>query len=106
MFSTERSGGGLICRSSGKNNWYLHPKKQSTLESDRIMGNPDPRGWHTTRLNDSDGYQLVILRKATNPAISAQEGVFTCKDDTTSISVGVYYPSEHLAKIYALHVAA
>ena len=92
---TERSDGGLICRSRGKNNWYLHPTKRSTVESDQIIGNPDPRGWHTTRFNDSHGYQFVTLRRATNPVITAQEGVFTCKDDTTSISVGVYYPSEH-----------
>lgn len=100
VYDTESNDGGLICRSRGKNSWYLHPKQQSIAESDRIMGNRDPRGWHTTRFNDSDGYQLVILQRATNPALSAQEGVFTCKDDTTSISVGVYYPSEHLHNRY------
>ena len=90
--NTESSDGGLICRSSGNLDWYLHPTEQTTAESSRIVGNRDPRGWTTTKYTESNGDEVVVLRRVTTGA--SQEGVFTCGDSSTAISVGVYYPSE------------
>lgn len=90
--STESSDGGLICRSSGNLDWYLHPTQQTTGESDRIMDNHDPRGWSTTKYTASNGDKVVILRRVSTGA--SEEGVLTCGDNSNAVSVGVYYPSE------------
>ena len=98
----DTNGKALICRSgkaiSSGGDWYLHPTEMST-DDDRIVsgdnGGPDPRGWSRNRATDSEGHQLVRLRRAT---ATAEEGVFTChipEDFGTPASVGIYYPCEH-----------
>ena len=65
----------------------------STDDGDRISSG-DPRGWHRNRAADSEGHQLVRLRRGST---TAREGVFTCHipgDYGIPASVGIYYPSE------------
>ena len=95
----------LICRSgkatSSNGNWYLHPTEMSTDDGDRIESS-DPRGWRRNRAADSEGHQLVRLRRASD---TAEEGVFTCHilgDFGTPVSVGIYYPSESFMYMYAV----
>ena len=101
----DTNGNVLICRSgipiSSGGNWYLHPTEMSTDDGDRI-GSGDgvlDRGWSRNRDTDSEGHQLVRLRRATD---AAEEGVLTCDipgDFDTPVSVGIYYPSKSLIQI-------
>ena len=87
----------LICRSgipiSEHGAWYLHRTKMSIENSDEIVVT-DPRGWNRTTDMDSEGHQLVGLRRG---SATAEEGVFTCHipgDKNTPISVGIFYSCE------------
>ena len=97
----------LICQSDvpsnndgatlGISDWILHPTQLSTNSSIRIVGSND-RGWTRNRDLDSDGHQLVRLRRVSNRAL---EGVFTCNiagDINTPRFVGIYYSSEFYKK--------
>ena len=86
----------LLCQSSHSNkgrNWYLHPTKKSTSNSDRIISaDQSDRGWHRDR-----GPRVVRLWRDLNK--TAEEGVFTCNiegDSNTPVSVGIYYHSESM----------
>ena len=85
----------LICRSripiSGGGDWYLHPAEMSTDEDD-IISPPPVQGWLRNRATDSEGHQLVRLRRA---SATAEEGVFTCHiPGDFGTFVGIYYSSE------------
>ena len=57
------------------------------------MSGPD-RGWDRNGAVDSEGHQIVRLRRASG---TAEEGVFTCfipGDINTPIYLGIYYPCE------------
>ena len=97
----------VICRSesatSEVGDWFLHPTQMSTNagdpndnndNGDRIASPPVDRGWNRNRATDSDGHQLLRLRRRSD---TAEEGVFTChipEDDNTPRYLGIYYPSE------------
>ena len=88
----------LICRSgmsiSSDGDWYLHPTAISTDVANKIVSPPPFRGWVRSRAKDSEGHQLVMLRRVSD---TAEEGVFTCHipgDNSSPISVGIYYPCE------------
>ena len=77
----------------------------STSSEDRIATPPIDRGWNRNRASDSEGHQLVRLRRSLG---TAEEGVFTCDipgDDNTPRVLGVYYPSESLSPFF-LYLAA
>ena len=98
----------LICRSeistfdtiTSRGDWYLHPTKMSTNETDRIAPDitthqgiiPD-RGWLRSRADDSEGHRVVRLKRVSD---NAEEGVFTCiiTGDNSPRYLGIYYPSE------------
>ena len=88
----------LLCRSemssrSNQGNWYLHPTHMSTDESDRIVNGPD-RGWHRNRTWGANYHLVRLWRDHTN---TAEEGILTCTftlDNSTPVSVGIYYPSK------------
>ena len=95
----------LICRSemptSVNGDWYLHPSQLTTDDDYNIES--DPR-WSRNRATDSEGHQLVRLRRATATAV---EGVFTCHipgDNNTPRTLGIYYPSELCIIIQSLQV--
>ena len=104
----------LICQSelstlSTGGNWFLHPTQQTTDDSYRIYAT-DTRGWHRNRVNIITAIairQLVRLRRDDSIASGgrALEGVFTCDipgDRYTSVSVGIYYPSESHVECHLL----
>ena len=111
----------LICRSemptSVNVDWYLHPTQQTTDDSDRVQTS-DTRGWRRNRaiftISASEIGRLVRLRRADSEASGgrALEGVFTCNipgDNTTPVSVGIYYPSElhvHDVPYYAVSITS
>ena len=95
----------LICSSemptSVTGNWYLH-QSQLTADDDYRIESSDIRGWNRNRASDSEGHQLVRLKRATATVV---EGVFTCHipgDDNTPRALGVYYPSELCIVIQSL----
>ena len=93
----EKNEDALTCHSDmptdEKGNWYLHPTQQSIDEDDRIVSTDvSDRGWHRNRASDSEGHQIVRLRRDSSTAL---EGVFTCRFAVNNLgSVGIYYSSE------------
>ena len=91
----------LLCWSTygntGESNWYIHPTKESTAESDIINSSTTPyRGWYSNRYSHA-GHAVRLWR---DPDTITEEGVFTChneQDSNSPVSVGIYYRSELMA---------